>query len=239
VTDESRRPQRTPDEELLAVPRPGVPARLETDATRIARMTGELAMGFAALADVERGVAVFGSARTPESNPEYALAREVGRRLGEAGFAVITGGGGGCMAAANRGARDARALSIGLSIDLPFEEHENQWIDLPLNFHYFFTRKVMFVRYSLAFVALPGGFGTMDELFECLTLIQTRKISYYPILLVDRDYWTPLVDWLRDKVLGEGKISPPDLELFQVVEGPDEVVAAVQAAAIQQRRRTV
>jgi uncharacterized protein (TIGR00730 family) len=238
MTEPMPLPQRTPDEELLAVPRPGVPGRLQTDATRIARMTGELAMGFAALADVERGVAVFGSARTPPDDPEYVLAREVGRRLGDAGFAVITGGGGGCMAAANRGARDAGALSIGLSIDLPFEEHENQWIDLPLNFHYFFTRKVMFVRYSLAFVALPGGFGTMDELFECLTLIQTRKVSYYPILLVDRDYWTPLVDWLRDKVLAEGKISAPDLELFQVVEGPDEVVAAVRAAAIQQRRRT-
>ena len=229
---------RTPDEELLAEPRPGVPARLETDATRIARMTGELAMGFAALAQVERGVAVFGSARTPPENPEYELAREVGRRLGAEGYAVITGGGGGCMAAANRGARDAGALSIGLSIDLPFEEHENQWIDLPLNFHYFFTRKVMFVRYSLAFVALPGGFGTLDELFECLTLIQTRKIQNYPVLLVSSDYWTPLVAWLRDRVLAEGKISLPDLDLFRVVDDPDEVVAAVKAAEIQQRART-
>jgi uncharacterized protein (TIGR00730 family) len=238
VSEPRRLPQRTPDEELLAVPRPGVPATLQTDATRIARMTGELAMGFAALAEVDRGVAVFGSARTPETDPEYALARDVGRQLGDSGFAIITGGGGGCMAAANRGAHDAGALSIGLSIDLPFEEHENQWIDLPLNFHYFFTRKVMFVRYSLAFVALPGGFGTLDELFECLTLIQTRKIHHFPIVLVDRDYWTPLVDWLRDKVLAEGKISPPDLDIFQVVDRPEEVVAAVQAAAVQQRRRS-
>jgi hypothetical protein len=228
---------RTPDEELLAEPRPGVPARLETDATRIARMTGELAMGFAALAQVERGVAVFGSARTPVDDPDYALAQEVGRRLGEEGYAVITGGGGGCMAAANRGAHDAGALSIGLSIDLPFEEHENQWIDLPLNFHYFFTRKVMFVRYSLAFVALPGGFGTLDELFECLTLIQTRKIHNYPVLLVGREYWTPLVEWLRDHVLAGGKISPPDLDLFHVVDSSDEVVAAVKAAEVQQRAR--
>jgi uncharacterized protein (TIGR00730 family) len=238
VSEDGPRPQRTPDEELLSLPRPGVPAHLQTDATRIARMTGELAMGFAALAEVDRGVAVFGSARTPPDAPEYELARAVGRRLGEAGFSIITGGGGGCMAAANRGARDADALSIGLSIDLPFEEHENQWIDLPLNFHYFFTRKVMFVRYSLAFVALPGGFGTLDELFECLTLIQTRKVSYYPILLVGRSYWSPLVDWLREQVLAEGKISERDLELFQVVDDPDEVVAAVQAAAIQQRQRS-
>jgi uncharacterized protein (TIGR00730 family) len=231
-------PQRTPDEELLSVPRPGHPATLQTDATRIARMTGELAMGFAALAEVERGVAVFGSARTPDDDPEYELARQVGRRLGEAGFAIITGGGSGCMEAANRGAKDADALSIGLSIDLPFEERENPYVDLPLRFHYFFTRKVMFVRYSLAFVALPGGFGTLDELFECLTLIQTRKVRHFPILLVDHDYWSPLVDWLREKVLAEGKISPPDLDLFQLVEGPDEVVAAVQAAAVQQRRRS-
>ena len=141
------------------------------------------------------------------------------------------------MAAANRGARDSGALSIGLSIDLPFEEHSNRWIDLPLNFHYFFTRKVMFVRYSLAFVALPGGFGTLDELFECLTLIQTRKIQNYPVLLVGREYWGPLHDWLRDRLLAEGKISAPDLDLFKVVDGPDEVLAAVKAAEIQQRAR--
>jgi uncharacterized protein (TIGR00730 family) len=210
-------PARTPDEELLVGP-----PEVATDPMRIQRMRRELEMGFAALADVEHGVTVFGSARTHPDDPEYRHAVEVARRLGLAGYAIITGGGSGIMAAANEGARDVGALSIGLAIDLPFEEPENPYIDRPLHFHYFFTRKVMFVRYASAFVVFPGGFGTLDELFEALTLIQTRKIRGFPLVLVGSDYWTPLIGWLRDHVLKAGKISATDLDLFAIVDETDE-----------------
>lgn len=213
----------TPDQDLL-----DQQLEIATDPSRVERMRGELEMGFKALSGVADGVAVFGSARTPQDDPEYALGRELGRRLGEAGWSVITGGGPGTMEAANRGAQEAGALSVGLTIDLPFEAGQNDHIDLPLNFHYFFTRKVMFVRYSRAFVVMPGGFGTLDELFEALTLIQTRKILSFPVVLVGHDFWDPLVDWLRDTLLAGGKISPEDMSRFVVVDTAQEAVACVE-----------
>lgn len=206
-----------------------------TDATRVERMAAELEMGFRELADVHRAVSVFGSARTAPGSREYELAREVGRRLGDAGFAVITGGGPGAMEAANRGAREAAALSIGLNIDLPFEQgHAQRWVDRSLDFHYFFCRKVMFVRYANAFVVLPGGYGTFDELFEALCLIQTEKIHSFPVILVGTAYWSGLVDWLRDAAAAEGKISPEDLDLLHVTDDLDLVVETVVIAALQQ-----
>ena len=224
----------TPDEELIGAQETAVAHEI-TDATRVERMAAELAMGFGELADLHRAVSVFGSARTPPGSPGYELAREVGHRLGVAGFAVITGGGPGAMEAANRGAREAGALSVGLSIDLPFEhDHTHEWVDCPLDFHYFFTRKVMFVRYANAFVVLPGGFGTFDELFEALCLIQTEKIRHFPIVLVGTTYWSGLVDWLRETVAAEGMISPGDLDLLHVTDDLDLVVETVLAGAVGQ-----
>src|ERR671937_3210038 len=208
MVDEPRepRPPATLDEELLGAEVESI-ISTQSDAARIQRIRGELVEGFRALARVGAAVSIFGSARTPRDHPEYALARETARTLGAAGFAIITGGGPGIMEAANRGARDSGALSIGLNIDLPFEIGINRYVDLPLQFHYFFTRKVMFVRYASAFVVFPGGFGTLDELFEALTLIQTGRIIHFPVLLVGRDYWGGLLGWLEERVGGEGKIS--------------------------------
>ena len=226
-------PAPTRDEELLGAEHALVPT-LRTDEERVASMSRELAMGFAALTEVQRGVAFFGSARTTPEDPTYALSREVARRVGGAGFSIITGGGPGAMEAANRGARDAGALSIGLNIELPLEQEPNPYLDVSLDFHYFFARKIMFVRYSNAFVVLPGGFGTFDELFESLTLIQTRKIKYFPVLLVGSAYWDGLVCWIRDTALAGGAIGPQDLELLQVLDDPGEVLAAVERAAERQ-----
>jgi uncharacterized protein (TIGR00730 family) len=223
----------SPDEEIIAAPTPAV-AETRSDAERIARVEHELRTGFEALADVVPAVSVFGSARTPEGSAEYELAREVGRTLGAAGFSVITGGGPGCMEAANRGAKDAGALSVGLNIELPFEQHLNPYLDLSLEFHYFFTRKLMFVRYASAFVALPGGFGTLDELFEALTLAQTDKIPDFPVVLVGSDYWGGLVEWLRDRLAAEGKIAAADLELAKLSDRPDEILGLVLAGALKQ-----
>src|SRR3954469_17520221 len=217
------------DEELLEAESLDVETYLD-DSMRIERIHDELAMGFSALAHVGKAVSIFGSARTPEGDPEYAQAREFGRTLGEAGFAIITGGGPGIMEAANRGARDARVPSIGLDIELPHEQAQNDWVDLGLTFHYFFARKVMFVRYASAFVVFPGGFGTLDELFEAATLRQTRKIRHFPILLVGSSYWQGLVDWLAGPVLEGGKMDPPDVERLQVTDDLDEVVAICEAA---------
>ena len=197
-------------------------------------MRAELEHGFAALSGVRRGVAVFGSARTPRDSPRYAFARDLGRALASAGFCVITGGGPGAMEAANRGARDGGGMSVGLTIDLPFEQGRNEWIDLAIDFHYFFARKVMFVRYSGAFVVLPGGYGTLDELFEALTLIQTGKIRFFPVVLVGSGYWGGLIDWIRERMLAEGNISPDDLELLHVTDDISEVVAICRAAADRQ-----
>jgi uncharacterized protein (TIGR00730 family) len=227
-----RRPL-TPDEELIAAEDTAVRS-LVTDADRVERMRGELEMGFASLGHLGAAVSVFGSARTVPGTAEYDLGIEVGRRLGEAGFAVITGGGPGAMEAANRGARIAGVPSVGLSIDLPFEQSVNEWVDHCVDFHYFFTRKIMFVRYANAFVVLPGGFGTLDELFEAATLIQTRKISHFPILLVGTDYWSGLVTWLRQRMLAGGKIGQRDLDLLHVTDDLDHVVAQVTEAAFAQ-----
>jgi hypothetical protein len=234
MTDEPR-PPATLDEELLGAELDSV-VSTQSDAARIQRIRGELAEGFRALARVGAAVSIFGSARTPRDDPEYALARDTARTLGEAGFAIITGGGPGIMEAANRGARDSGALSIGLNIDLPFEVGINRYVDLPLHFHYFFTRKVMFVRYASSFVVFPGGFGTIDEMFEALTLIQTDKIRHFPVLLVGTDYWRGLVDWLREKMLTEGKISPDDMDLFELTDDPTHVLKVVSSAAHRQAR---
>ncbi len=222
----------TPDEELLGAELPTVIGEL-TDGERVDRMRAELEMGFDALAGIQ-GVSVFGSARTPESSRDYALARDVGRRLGDAGFSVITGGGPGIMEAANRGALEVGARSIGLNIELPFEQDPNPYQSLELSFHYFFTRKVMFVRYACAFVVFPGGFGTLDELFESLVLIQTDKILDFPVVLVGSEFWGGLLDWVRDQLVSRALISPGDMDLVRVTDDADEVVRICRTATARQ-----
>jgi uncharacterized protein (TIGR00730 family) len=227
-----RRPA-TPDEELLGAERPAV-ATERSDAERVDRMRRELEMGFEKLSGLGCGVSVFGSARTPPDHADYALARETARRLGQAGLTVITGGGPGVMEAANRGARDVGATSVGLNIDLPFEQGPNAYQDIALRFHYFFTRKVMFVRYASAFVVFPGGFGTLDELFEALVLIQTHKIRHFPIVLVRTSFWVGLLDWLRDRLVAEATIAPDDPDLLIPTDDPDEIVEIVCRAVRRQ-----
>jgi uncharacterized protein (TIGR00730 family) len=231
--DDDARVPRTADEELLGADLPTVVTDV-TDATRVRRMRDELEMGFDALRGTQRAVSIFGSARVLPTDPAYDLARLVAARLGELGFTIITGGGPGLMEAANRGARDAGARSVGLNIELPFEQAGNPYQDVSLDFHYFFARKVMFVRYANAFVVFPGGFGTLDELFEALVLIQTRKIRHFPVLLVGRDYWEGLVQWIRDRLLQERMISAPDLDLFRCTDDVDEIVAVCAQAADRQ-----
>ena len=221
------------DEELLGAELTSVVSQ-QTDPERIARMTAELEMGFDRLRGTSRGVSIFGSARTPEGTPEYALAREVGGRLGEAGFTVITGGGPGIMEAGNRGAQEAGGRSVGLNIELEFEQDGNPYQDVALEFHYFFTRKVMFVRYANAFVVFPGGFGTLDELFEALVLIQTHKVRHFPVLLVGSAFWGGLVAWVREQLAERGLISPDDLDLFRVTDDVQEIVAVCAQAAAEQ-----
>jgi uncharacterized protein (TIGR00730 family) len=224
------------DEEFLGAETSAVLSLLD-DETRIANVSEELRTGFAALAHVGRAVAVFGSARTPADHPEYAQARALARRLGEAGFSIITGGGPGAMMAANQGAQDAGAQSIGLDIELPHEQAMNPYVDLGLTLHYFFTRKVLFVRYSSAFVCFPGGFGTLDELFEVLTLRQTGKIQAFPIVLFGSDYWRGLFDWLTDPVSRDAKIEPVDVERIVCTDDPDEVVRIIGEAEHRRPRR--
>ena len=225
----------TTDEELLSSQAAAV-ASEHTEDERLARIDAELRHGFEALQHITRGVSVLGSARIAEDDPVYGLARDVGRRLGEAGFAVITGGGPGVMEAANRGASEARACSVGLNIELPFEERPNAYQDIALRFHFFFTRKVMFVRYANAFVVFPGGFGTLDELFEALVLIQTHKIREFPVVLVGTRWWSGLIGWMRERVAAEAMISAGDLELMRCTDDPDEVVAIVERGAVLQGR---
>jgi len=229
------RPPATTDEELLGA-QSAVVATEQTEDQRLARIHDEFAKGFAALAGITRGVSIFGSARVRADDPRYALARDIGRRLGERGFAVITGGGPGIMEAANRGARDAGACSVGLNIELPFEQGPNPYQDIELMFHFFFARKVMFVRYATAFVVFPGGFGTLDELFEALVLIQTRKIREFPVVMVDTGYWDGLFGWMRERLVGEGLVAPEDIDLMRCTDDPDEVVSIVEAGARRQGR---
>ena len=225
----------TLDEELLLWLGDESPAVRAADAERIRDIAAELAAGFDALSSIGPAVTVFGSARTPREHPYYALAREIGARLGGAGYAVITGGGGGLMEAANRGARDAGAVSVGCNIELPREQQLNRYVDIALRFRHFFARKVMFVRYASAFVICPGGFGTLDELFESLTLIQTHTIRHFPAILVGAGEWDGLLAWLRERALAEGRIDPADLGLLHTVADPSEVCEIVDAARLRQR----
>ncbi len=200
---------------------------------RIFRIISEFVDGFEALADVYPAVSVFGSSRSVEGDHVYQLAREVGRLLAQSGFSVITGGGPGVMEAANRGAREADGKSIGLCIELPREQAANVYTNIKLSFRYFFVRKVMFVKYAVAYIILPGGFGTLDELFEALTLIQTHRIKPFPVIMLDRDYWKDLIAWIRKTVLNKhAAISPEDLELFQAVDDPAEAVSIIKKIVI-------
>jgi uncharacterized protein (TIGR00730 family) len=238
MADEPHPPRHptTSDEELLEAESTAILAEL-TDAQRLLRIQDELRNGFKALSRMGKAVSIFGSARTPPDHPRYQQARELARRLGEHGFAIITGGGPGIMEAANLGARDAGVPSVGLGIELPHEQGMNEFVDLPLTFHYFFTRKVMFVRYASGFVVFPGGFGTMDELFEAATLRQTQKIRYFPIVLVGSDYWTGLTEWLREKMLGDGYIAPEDINTIAVCDDLDRVIEIVEDVEHRRPRR--
>ncbi|MDT8305205.1 MAG: TIGR00730 family Rossman fold protein [Anaerolineae bacterium] len=212
----------------------------DTDTWRVFRIMGEFVEGFETLADTGEAVSIFGSARARPDNPQYQQAVEVARLLGEAGFAIITGGGPGIMEAGNRGARLAGAPSIGLNIELPFEQGSNRFVDIPIDHHYFFVRKTMFVKYSQAFIIFPGGFGTMDELFEALTLIQTGKIDNFPVVLFDSNYWKGLLDWLRGTMLAGGKIAAEDLDLILVTDSPEEVrdfIVRARVDSAEQRAR--
>jgi uncharacterized protein (TIGR00730 family) len=231
MTGRPREPQ-TADEELLEAESAEVAALL-TDDARVERMAGELIHGFRTLSGLPPAVSVFGSARTTPDEEEYATARALSRRVGEEGFAIITGGGPGVMEAANRGACDAGVRSVGLGIDLPHEQALNEWVDLPLEFHYFFTRKVMFVRYACAFLVFPGGFGTLDELFEAATLRQTGKVRWFPLILFGTGYWSGLVDWLRERALAEGNISAEDVEGIEVTDDPDRVLEVLRTVPVR------
>jgi uncharacterized protein (TIGR00730 family) len=217
------RPATSDDEELLEAETTAVLSEY-TDAQRLLRIQDELRAGFRALSHVGKAVSIFGSARTPRDDPRYQAAREMARTLGHAGYAIITGGGPGIMEAANRGAREAGVPSVGLGIDLPNEQGVNEYVDVELNFHYFFARKVMFVRYASGFVVFPGGFGTLDEMFEAATLRQTEKIRYFPIVLVGSDYWGGLLGWLRDSVLAEGNIGPDDVNALALCDDAEHVL---------------
>lgn len=203
---------------------------IHSDPWRVLRIQAEFVEGFGALAELGPAVAVFGSARTEREHPSYAWGEEAGRKLVEAGFAVVTGGGPGAMEAANKGACEADGLSIGLGIELPFESDLNDWVDVGINFRYFFVRKTMFVKYTQGFIVLPGGVGTLDELFEAMTLVQTQKITRFPIVLLGVDYWSGLIDWLRGTVLAERRISQADLDGLLVTDDVDEAVALMIAA---------
>ena len=197
---------------------------LETDPWRALRIMGEFVEGFDALARLGPAVTLFGSARTPPGDPMYEAAVAVGGALARAGFAVITGGGPGIMEAANKGCREAGGVSVGLNIELPHEQEVNEYVDLAVAFRYFFARKTMFVKYAQGFIIFPGGYGTMDELFEALTLLQTGKIELFPVILYGSRYWQGLIEWLKDPVEREGKLWPRDRDLFTVTDDPDEVV---------------
>jgi uncharacterized protein (TIGR00730 family) len=200
------------------------------DAWRALRILSEFVEGFDTLADLPRAVSVFGSARSKPDSPECELAEQIGRALALNGYAVITGGGPGVMEAANKGATEAGGLSVGLGIELPYEQGLNDWVDINIDFRYFFVRKTMFVKYAQAFVVLPGGFGTMDELFEALTLVQTKKVTRFPVVLMGASYWRGLLDWMRTAMAAEAKIGPEDLDLLKVTDDVDEAVEHIMHA---------
>ena len=207
----------------------------EADKRRIERIRKEIDDAFAALRDIEDGVSIFGSARVEQGHRWYSLCRETAACLTDHGFTVITGGGPGLMEAANRGAAEAGGLSVGLNIELPHEQQVNPYVNRSLNFHYFFARKLMFVRYARAFVIFPGGFGTLDEMFESMTLIQTHRIDHFPTILVDSEYWRPLLEWIDVSLEDNGLISPGDKELLLVADAPDQVCEYVRLASERQR----
>jgi len=209
---------------------------LHTDPWRVLRIQSEFVDGFGALAELGPAVALFGSARTKPDDPFWAVAEEIGRLLAEAGFAVVTGGGPGAMEAANKGAAEAGGISVGLGIEVPFETGLNPYVELGINFRYFFVRKTMFVKYSQGFVVLPGGFGTLDELFEALVLVQTGKVTSFPIVLVGVDYWGGLVSWLRATALSAGRINETDLSLLTLTDDPTEVARIMSDAASERAR---
>lgn len=220
-------PETTTDQRLLDSRGPS--DWVHTDPWRVLRIQSEFVEGFGALAELGPAISVFGSARTPRDHADYEVGRKVGKGLAQAGYAVITGGGPGAMEAANRGCIEGGGLSVGLGIELPFEQGMNDWVDLGVNFRYFFARKTMFVKYAQGFVVLPGGFGTFDELFEALCLVQTQKVTSFPLVLVGKDYWGPMVDWLRNTVLRYGAISAPDIDLMYLTDDIDEAVEHVTA----------
>ena len=203
---------------------------VHSDPWRVLRIEAEFIEGFGALAEIGPAISVFGSARTEPGTAGYAMGEEIGRKLAEAGFAVITGGGPGAMEAVNKGAQEADGLSVGLNIELPFEQELNHWVDLGVNFRYFFARKMMFVKYSQGFLVLPGGYGTLDELFEAVTLVQTHKITKFPVVLIGKAYWSGLVDWIKSSLLADGKIGADDLGIISVTDDLDEAVALAVAA---------
>ena len=226
----------TLDQELLLWLGDEPPAVRAADVGRIHAIAAEFATGFDRLAELGPAVSVFGSARTPTEHPHYGLVRRVAAELGRAGYAIITGGGPGLLEAAIRGARDAGAVSVGCNIELPREQGFNRYLDVELCFRHFFVRKVMFVRYACAFVIAPGGFGTLDELFEALTLIQTATIEHFPVLLLGEGEWDGLLEWLSERALADHRIEPGDLDGIQVVANPAAIVAIVDAARERQRR---
>jgi uncharacterized protein (TIGR00730 family) len=222
-------PRSTTDQRLLDGREPS--DWVHTDPWRVLRIQAEFVEGFGALAELGPAISVFGSARTPRDHPEYAMAEQLGAALVNAGFAVITGGGPGAMEAANKGAGEAGGVSVGLGIELPFESGLNEYVDIGLNFRYFFVRKMMYVKYAQGFVVLPGGLGTLDELFEALTLVQTQKVTRFPIVLFGSEYWGGLVDWLKNTLIAQGKASEKDLLLFHVTDDVEEAVALVSKEA--------
>jgi uncharacterized protein (TIGR00730 family) len=226
VTDRrSRTSTSTTDQRLLDSRGPS--DWVHTDTWRVLRMQSEFVEGFGALAELGPAVSVFGSARTTPDDPVYRIAEEVGRKLAEAGYAVITGGGPGAMEAANKGCSEAGGTSVGLGIELPFEQGLNQWVDLGIDFRYFFARKTMFVKYAQGFIVMPGGMGTLDELFEAVTLVQTRKVTEFPIVLIGSDYWSGLLDWLRTSAVGRGTVYERDVDLLRLTDDVDEAVRIV------------
>ena len=236
------RPMLTEDQRLLQPSLDDATSFRVSDPWRVMRITAEFVEGFDALADIQKGVTFFGSARTDPDDPQYRAALETARLLAEKGFSIITGAGPGIMEAANRGAREGKGHSVGCNIELPFEQGSNPYVDTLVNFRYFFVRKTMFIKYSNAFIIFPGGFGTLDELFEAVTLVQTGKIYKFPIILFGRHYWAGLMRWMSSRVAAEGKISPEDPDLLTLTDDPHEAVRIVvdaHAAQTSEIRRRI